>query len=216
MFRVLALIITTIGIRLWLAPLNRISLPKFNLDSLMRNKAKPKFQGIEMISLLAAVRQEIVAGIPVQQSVANAIVTQPAHHFRNTAKALSEDSDLLAALKIDADQIANPALLRLIKILSINKSSGASISKALDMLIKAELSRQEQAHQIAAELSGVKATITVLALLPIVGMFLGLIMGVNVPYWLLTNPVGWLCVILAALLEILGLFWVRRLIRTVK
>ena len=84
------------------------------------------------------------------------------------------------------------------------------------MMIKSALIRQEQNQQIAAELSGVKATITVLALLPVVGTFLGLVMGVNVVYWLLTNPFGWLCLTVSAALEVLGLLWVRKLIRGVK
>jgi tight adherence protein B len=181
----------------------------------LKSDRKLKFHENQLISFLTAVRQELVSGITVNQAIANVVQDQPRELFVNSRHAGIDGSDQVTSLALDANQLDNASLQQLAKILSINRTSGASITSALDIMIKAALTRQEQRQQIAAELSGVKATITVLALLPVVGTLMGLIMGVNVPYWLLTNPTGWLCLIFALLLETLGLLWVRHLIRGV-
>ena len=213
MFRILGIGLTILGIRLWLAPLNKIRIP--NALPKPFTKSKLKFGEIEFISLLTAVRQELVAGLPVNQALENIVLEQPLQILIHTRGAVGETANLLEALGRDAEQIESSELKQLVKILNINKTSGASITDALDMMIKTALIRQERTHQIAAELSGIKATITVLALLPIFGSFLGVMMGVNVPYWLLMNRVGWICLALACVFEALGLLWVRKLIRGV-
>jgi len=216
MIRLLALGVTLFAIRLWAAPLNKVRIPTGIPNSFLKSRVSKQFEESQLISLLTAVRQELIAGIPVNQALANVMHDQPREFFSNSRDAAAEMSDLLAGLARDADQMQNSVLCQLVKILTINKTSGASITSALDMMIKSALIRQEQNQQIAAELSGVKATITVLALLPAVGTFLGLVMGVNVVYWLLTNPFGWLCLTVSGALEVLGLLWVRKLIRGVK
>jgi len=213
MFRILGIGLTILGIRLWLAPLNKIRIPNTLPKPVI--KSKLKFGEIELISLLTAVRQELVAGLPVNQAIENIVLEQPLQILIHTRGAVGETANLLEALSRDAEQIESSELKQLVKILNINKISGASITDALDMMIKTALIRQERTHQIAAELSGIKATITVLALLPIFGSFLGVMMGVNVPYWLLMNRVGWICLALACVFEALGLLWVRKLIRGV-
>ncbi|MEI7442650.1 MAG: hypothetical protein WCK30_03720 [Actinomycetes bacterium] len=213
MFRILGIGLTILGLRLWVAPVSKIRIPNALPKVFMRSV--PKFQDLQLISLLTAVRQELVAGLPVTQALANIVIEQPIEILPHSRNALGDTTNLLDALSEDADQIGSSELKQLVKILKVNKSSGASITEALDMMIRTALIRHERTHQIAAELSGIKATITVLALLPIFGSFLGVMMGVNVPYWLLMTPVGWGCLILACTFEALGLFWVRKLIRGV-
>ena len=213
--RLIALVLAIIGIRLWVAPVNKVQISISIPNIFLKSDPKLKFHENQLISFLTAVRQELVSGITVNQAIANVVQDQPRELFVNSRHAGIDGSDQVTSLALDANQLDNASLQQLAKILSINRTSGASIMSALDIMIKAALTRQEQRQQIAAELSGVKATITVLALLPVVGTLMGLIMGVNVPYWLLTNPIGWLCLIFALLLETLGLLWVRHLIRGV-
>ncbi len=213
MLRILGIGLTVLGIRLWVAPVSKIRIPNALPKVFM--KPKPKFEELQLISLLTAVRQELVAGLPVNQAIANIVQEQPIEILGHSQNSLGDTANLLDALGRDADQIGSPELKQLVKILNVNKSSGSSITQALDMMIRTALIRQERTHQIAAELSGIKATITVLALLPIFGSFLGVMMGVNVPYWLLMNPVGWGCLTLAYTFEAFGLLWVRKLIRGV-
>jgi len=216
MLRLLAICIAVLGIRLWAAPLNKFGLPVAVPESFLKSKNQLKFQETQLISVLTSIHQELIAGLPVTQAIANVVRDQPENFFSNTRDALATSSDVLGALSLDAKNLENSALQHLITILNINQTSGASITKALDMMTKSALTRQEQSAQISAELSGVKATITVLALLPMLGVALGLMMGVNVAYWLLTNPAGWLCLTFASVLEALGLLWVRKLIRGVR
>lgn len=213
--RILALVFVAFGIRLWIAPLSRVRFPVQIPAALLRLKAKDKFQHSDFLSLVTAIRQELVAGIPVNQALAHALSDQPDTHFKNCRRALDDGSDLIGAFKLDATALEDSQVHQLVKILQINRAYGASIISALDMLVRAALTKQEMNYQIAAELSGAKATITVLALLPVVGIFLGALMGTNVIYWLATNRVGWACLMLAAILETCGICWVRRLMRNV-
>jgi tight adherence protein B len=213
MYQLLVVAIAIFGIRLWIAPMNKIQMP-IALPKSFR-KPKLKFGELQLIALLTAFRQELTAGIPANQAIENVVRDQPSEFFANCKSDLAATSDLLGALGQDAKQLESTSLEQLVKILNINRASGAPITRALDMMIKSALIRHERTQQISAELSGVRATITVLALLPLLGAFLGMMIGVNVPYWLLSNRLGWLCLTLGLTLEGLGLCWVRKLIRGV-
>lgn len=215
MSRILILVLAILGVRLWIAPLNRPEFSRLHLESRIFSKSKITFQEPDLIALLTSIRQELVAGITVNQAISNAVHDQNGIHFKSCKEAIEGGSDLLLALESDAKSLGNPAVNQLVKILQVNRTSGASINSALDMMIRAALSKQEMNYQISAELAGVKATITVLSLLPLVGTLLGLLMGINVVYWLATNPAGWFCLVLAMILEAGGLIWVRKLIRSV-
>jgi len=213
MYQLLLVALAILGIRLWTAPLTRMQVKIALPVSLI--KPKYKFGDLHLITLLTAFRQELTAGIPVNQAIANVVRDQPSHFFVKCKSDLAGISDLLLDLGQDAKQLESASLEQLVKILSINKASGAPITRAIDMMIKSALIRHERTQQISAELSGVRATITVLALLPVLGAFLGMMIGVNVPYWLLSSRLGWLCLTMALTLEALGLYWVRKLIRGV-
>lgn len=57
---------------------------------------------------------------------------------------------------------------------------------------------------MGAQLAGPRATVRVLALLPLIGLGMGLLMGADPVGFLLGTPWGWACLVLAALLEAAG------------
>ena len=213
MSQLFPLLIAVIGCRLWFGPISRkrISISISSLSKFPRKKTQ--LDDLQLISILGALRQELNAGNSVGYSLENVISYQVGDLFSTSKEAISNQENLLSALKADAELINNTAMHQLVNVLEINRATGSSIVNTIDMMINSALVRQEHKQQIAAELAGVKATITVLAFLPVVGIFLGLIMGVNIAYWLVTNPNGWVCFAISATLETLGVIWVKRLIK---
>ena len=63
-------------------------------------------------------------------------------------------------------------------------------------------------------LAGPRATASVLAALPLAGIGLGALIGVNVPAVLLGTPLGWACTVGGGLLWAAGRGWSARLVRS--
>ncbi len=75
----------------------------------------------------------------------------------------------------------------------------------------AATTRTEQAT--AVELSGARATVHLLAALPLAGLGLAAAFGASAPAYLLTTGSGHVCLLAAACFEAAGLTWTRRLLR---
>ena len=61
-------------------------------------------------------------------------------------------------------------------------------------------------------MASTKATVFVLAGLPIMGAGMGLMLGSDSMYWLLGSPAGRICLLLGLGLELAGWFWIKRLL----
>ncbi|WP_283139770.1 type II secretion system F family protein [Rhizohabitans arisaemae] len=75
--------------------------------------------------------------------------------------------------------------------------------------------RDSEAHrqQITAELAGARATARLLAILPIIGMSLGVAMGMEPFSYLFGTLPGLICLVIGIGLNLVGLAWVRRLVK---
>ncbi len=89
----------------------------------------------------------------------------------------------------------------------------AGVYDGLTQGIQAEL---EQAGEMAVALSGPRATALVLALLPVAGCGLGLLMGVNTIAVLIGTGPGRLCLVAGAGLWIAGRRWITRLLGSIQ
>jgi tight adherence protein B len=72
--------------------------------------------------------------------------------------------------------------------------------------------RRNQEQLIAAELASTKATVFVLAGLPIMGAGMGLMLGSDAIAWLLGSTAGRVCLGLGIGLELVGWLWIKRLL----
>jgi len=132
--------------------------------------------------------------------------------FSTLGRTLMQGQSPTAAMQLLAEQVKHKDLTKLAKIIEVSEQTGASINNALGQMIQSTIADAQRHHLVLAEVSGTKATVVVLALLPVLGLLLGLIIGVNPLYWLLTKPIGWFCLISGATFEALGIFWIKRLI----
>lgn len=107
-------------------------------------------------------------------------------------------------------RVALPSLLAASRL---SWRTGAPVADVLDECAEGltEAGEAQSARQIA--MSGPKSTATMLAWLPVVGLGLGLVMGVNPVGFLLTTGLGRVCLVIGLAAEFSGIAWVRRLVR---
>jgi tight adherence protein B len=93
----------------------------------------------------------------------------------------------------------------------VSEHTGAPLADVLDR-VEAQLRTQNRIRRTAmAHTAGARATALLLAALPIGGIGLGYVLGVDPLHLLLRTPLGALCAALAAAFQLAGLAWSRRL-----
>jgi tight adherence protein B len=75
------------------------------------------------------------------------------------------------------------------------------------------MNRRNQEQLIATELASTKATVFVLAGLPIMGAGMGLMLGADSMSWLFGSSAGRVCLVLGLGLELVGWLWIKRLLK---
>ena len=107
-------------------------------------------------------------------------------------------------------------LSALAAVWQVSAGSGAGLSDAAYRLGTAALQRERMRRDLAAQMAGTRTTARVLALLPVVGLLLGSGLGGSPVAWLFTTPLGLLALAAGVMLEIVGIWWVRRLVTSVE
>ena len=74
------------------------------------------------------------------------------------------------------------------------------------------INRRRQEQLISTELASTKATVVVLAGLPIMGLGMGLLLGADSISWLLGSTTGRVCLFFGLGLELVGWLWIKRLL----
>ncbi|MBU6348305.1 MAG: hypothetical protein KGQ38_06815 [Actinomycetales bacterium] len=202
------------GIRLLIAP---IAFQTFHVPRIFRFKRRAKqFSDVELIMFLSQFRQTLVSGQPISQAIASVTSGFSDINFENTAEAARSGRVVLSAFEADVRKLENPTLLQLVRIINFNQDLGSSLNQPIEYLIETVKARQKRTDLIDSELAGVRATVVVLAMLPLLGIALGTLMGVNLISWLLFEPFGRWLLLGASSLELVGILWVKQLIRTHK
>ncbi|MEU2246892.1 type II secretion system F family protein [Streptomyces sp. NPDC019224] len=92
--------------------------------------------------------------------------------------------------------------------------SGAGLATGLTRLESALRAERRQREELRAQLAGAWSTVAVLALLPVLGMGLGAALGADPLKVLLHSTAGLICLATGGLLEVCGLLWATRIVRT--
>ncbi|MFC8532545.1 type II secretion system F family protein [Streptomyces sp. NPDC057249] len=91
--------------------------------------------------------------------------------------------------------------------------SGAGLAEGLNRLERALRAERRQRDELRAQLAGARSTVTVLALLPVIGLALGAALGADPLRVLLHSTAGLVCLVTGGLLEVCGLLWAARIVR---
>jgi tight adherence protein B len=168
----------------------------------------------QIAEVIAALRDELRAGGALRPSLERAVQSAGVDVCPEALAVSRMGGDVPPALRSDAH--GEPLLLSLAALWQVCEGSGGALAAALDRLVESARQGARTRREIRAQLAGPRATMKVLAGLPVVGVGMGFLMGANPLAFLLGSVWGWACLILAVLLEAGGVAWTRRLVRGIE
>lgn len=170
---------------------------------------------------LAADTGELLAGLAAglrTGAAPRAVLAQVATELPTlgalAAAARSPTGDVAAAL---AGLSASPGgrwLADLAVIWSVSEATGAPLADPVARLGAARRAQVALHRELAAQLTGPRATARLLALLPVAGLLLGSGLGGDPTGFLLASAPGRLCLVAGAGLVVAGLLWTRAIVRS--
>ncbi|WP_106976705.1 type II secretion system F family protein [Streptomyces sp. NRRL B-24484] len=194
-------------------------LPLRRLRARRRTAEEARRRSAAVIELCTGLVGELRSGATPEYALQAVIGRAPA--LRDDLGA--EPSARLAAARYGADV---PAALRLVAELpggrgaaavaacwQVSTDSGTGLLEGLDQLADALRAERALAEEVAGELAGSRATVALLAVLPVFGLLLGTALGAHPLPTLLHTPLGLACLAAGAALEAGGLMWTARIVR---
>lgn len=185
---------------------SRIRIPSIYL----KQRAKSQMSFEEELQFVFNLKSQLHVGVNQPDALRFAISRSPEFALTNTRQALTSQANLLSALRKDATQ--HNFLVNCANLLEISSNSGSSINGALTQIAQTLINRKKQEQLISTELASTKATVFVLAGLPIMGLGMGLILGADPISWLLGSMAGRVCLVIGLGLEVVGWLWIKRLL----
>ena len=158
-------------------------------------------------------KSQLHAGVNQVDALRFAVSRAPEFAFKNTRQALTSQTNVYSALHDDSKVYKVASLASCANLLELSSQSGSSINEALTQVADKLMTRRNQEQLIATELASTKATVFVLAGLPIMGAGMGLMLGSDSISWLFGSAAGRVCLALGIGLELVGWFWIKRLLK---
>lgn len=165
-----------------------------------RLRARERVRTLQALGALAA---ELEAGQPPTQALLAAAGTPPA--WPTAVGAATVGDDVAAALRVDGAH--HEVLLQLAACWQVAVESGAGLAAAVATVTSAARAAEDVRVQLEAELAGPRATARTLAVLPLVGMAFGAMLGGDPLGWLTGTSAGRICLISGVTLTVIGSWW---------
>jgi len=162
---------------------------------------------IGVIHALAALAADLQAGQPPTSALIDAGGSPSV--WPSAAGAARLGDDVARGLIIDGER--NAVLLQLAACWRVAIESGTGLAASVAQLAASARAAEDVRVQLEAELAGPRATARTLALLPLVGVAFGVMMGADPLGWLLGSTAGWGCLVLGSSLTVIGTWWTGRI-----
>ena len=208
----LAILCLALAAALSTGPLPKLAIrPRIPIpNTFLKRKTKTKMTFEEELQFVFNLKSQLQAGVNQVDALRFAISRSPEFALPNTRQALTSEANLLPALHKDATE--HNFLVNCANLLEISSNSGSSINGALTQIAQTLINRRKQEQLISTELASTKATVVVLAGLPILGLGMGLLLGTDSISWLLGSTAGRVCLFFGLGLELVGWLWIKRLL----
>lgn len=172
-----------------------------------RELAADRAAVLEVCDLVAA---ELAAGRPPGAALASASERWPP--LVAAVEAVRLGADVPEALRRLADERRGAADLRWVAgAWQVAQHSGHGLAAALERTASGLRARRRTRRLVDSELASARATARLVACLPLAVLVMGSGAGSDPWTFLLTTPVGWLCLATGVGLIVLGLAWIERL-----
>ena len=162
---------------------------------------------MRVVQALAALAAELEAGHPPGEALRRAGGDPCVWPVARAA--LHLDGDVPSALEADARH--HPVLGHLAACWRVAADSGAGLAASVARLAAASRSAEDVRVDLEAQLAGPRATARLLALLPIVGIGFGMLMGTDPVAWLVGATAGRACLVGGIGLTLAGTWWTGRI-----
>ena len=163
-----------------------------------------------VVELIAGLRDELQAGSALRPAFERAARSAGDHVCPQAVAVSQMGGDVPEALRGDARD--ESLLLSLAALWQVCEGSGGALAAALDRLVDGARQGARVRREVKAQLAGPRATMRVLAFLPVIGLGMGLLMGADPLGFLLGTVWGWGCLVGAVGLEVAGVLWMRHLV----
>jgi|LakMenE18May11ns_1017448.scaffolds.fasta_scaffold9611946_1 tight adherence protein B len=188
--------------------ISKIQLPKLTL----KPNVKRKISFEDELQFIFNLKSQLHAGVNQADAIKFAASRAPGFALSSTRQALASQTNAYSALVEDSLAYNAPSLARCANLLELSSQSGSSVNEALTQVADKLMNRRNQEQLIATELASTKATVFVLAGLPIMGAGMGLMLGADSMSWLFGSSAGRVCLVLGLGLELVGWLWIKRLL----
>ncbi len=190
-------------------------LPKLKLATKAFRRPKTiQISFAEQLQFLYCIKTQLLSGATQIAALEFALSRINETLLTDTRKSMLLQSGVPSAMKRDASKFKFSALGNYAVLMEASAISGASISQALSNLSLTMIRNRTQEQLVAAELASTRATVLVLAGLPIIGASLAMMLGAQSITWLLTTSAGRFCLLAGLVLELLGWQWIQKLLAT--
>lgn len=205
----------------------RSAMPLFVLPSMaavfafrrsrQRRWAEHDAQRAAITNLCIALRAELEAGLQPRAAFISAARSYP--ELRDIAERASHpesELDLPALLVEHAERPGRRALRSLAACWYAADRHGIALADAVTGIEEGLRAESARLRATEVELAGIRATILLLAALPLFGFAMGVALGANPLNTLLHNTFGQLSLVLGVALDLIGLLWTDRLVASLR
>lgn len=161
---------------------------------------------------IAEVVADLRAGQPPDRALVRGLGNRVPCPAPRTAAAVRVGGDVITSLREDARATNQPLLAAASACWSVAATHGAGLADSLDRIVQQDRRAEEVRRQLDAHLAAPRATARMLALLPGLGLALGVAVGGDPIGWLLGTPLGRGCLAVGLGLTGLGLAWASRIV----
>lgn len=171
---------------------------------------------IAVVDLCRATAAELRAGHASARAFASAAAGTPLRlaTLLRTAAGVAhrgDVGDLADAVTLAGAEPGCSGLRRLAACWRVAAASGSSLAPAIDRVADALQDEIDVGRDVTSTLAGPRATVHLLAGLPILGLILGTAIGARPIEFLLGSGPGFGCLIVAAAFDTCGVVWARRI-----
>jgi tight adherence protein B len=183
-----------------------------------RRQARDRTRVIQALGSLAA---ELEAGLPPEEALMRSAAQHaaspqsapPWSAWPQAAAAARWGGDVPAALDLDAE--SRPVLAQVAACWRVG-AQGAGLAASVRQVAVTARAAEDVRVEVEGQLAGPRATGRMLALLPLVGLALGTMLGSDPLAWLTTTLPGRLCLLGGVLLTVTGAWWTGRIAASVE
>lgn len=210
----IAWLLIGLGASLWVPASVRYRLPGRPCPRL-RVPRRHRRRSDSVVEVLGGLRDELLAGAALRVAFERSVMATGDTDVCSESLAVCRmGGDVATALRRDGR--SQPLLLSLAALWQVSEGSGSALAAALERLLDGAVQSARLRREVAGQLAGPRATMRVLAVLPVVGIGMGLLMGANPIGFLLGTVWGWGCLVAAVVLEILGVLWIRAMVHGIE